>query len=407
MDNKFLFIFLTGFLSLNGMEEGEVSREPESNSESLLLQPSKLKTIAALNISKLILSKKLDWKILSRLPHELVQYIKLFNRANIYFFDPLRFDGSKVIIKPNSKLEALISETKELLNEVIVSGSEHTKTIIPALKELLDFSMKDKEEWYRFIDRDIPERVYAMLKIFLNLILNPSEINLRNLINEYNDICYQKPLENDEKIKDFFYCQAILGIHCDYFYIVKLLLDSDLFSNEDKINLLSFALEGCLHYPISTQMLTLLVGAIEFKEHELEYIVSKSILKAMTFRDSLNKRILLDNIRYFFELIEEFGIEIKDVINQKDPETGDTLLHLAVHLAMPDVVSFLLKIGADPFLTNKTDHLSTEYVKHPVLMSYNYGKFDIRLYENYVSVFEILTREMWSKTITKFINGDK
>ena len=279
--------------------------------------------------------------------------------------------------------------------------------MISALKELLDFSIKDKNEWYRFIDRDIPERVYAMLKIFLNLILNPSEINLKNLINEYNDICYQDPLENDEKIKDFFYCRISLGICSDYVYIVKLSLDSDLFSNDDKINLLSFALEGCLRYPISSQMLKLLVSTIEFKEHELEYIVSKSILKAMTFRDSLNKRILLDNLRCFFELIEEFGIEIKDIINKKDAETGDTLLHLAVHLAMPDVVSFLLEIGADPFLTDKTDHLPTEYVKHPVLMSYIYGKFDIRVHENYVSVFQILTREMWSKTITKFINGDK
>ena len=128
--NKFLFIFLTGFLLLNGMEEGEVSPEPKQNgeariseeqSEPSLIQPHKLKIIAALSISKLILSKKLEWKKLSQLPEELIQDIKLFIRANIYFFDPLRFDGSKVIIKPNSKLEALISETKELLNEVIVS----------------------------------------------------------------------------------------------------------------------------------------------------------------------------------------------------------------------------------------------------------------------------------------------
>ena len=153
--NKTLLIFLTGgFLSLNGMEEGDTLHESEAKEKKAQIdqtkKPLSLKAHSAIKILKLISSGILTWKQIAALPEELARYVVLFRNGDLYFND--------TNMEPESELAKLILETKELLYKLIDTQSPHLDTFILALDEFFfkgGFEDSKKKLWLLTAKRTI------------------------------------------------------------------------------------------------------------------------------------------------------------------------------------------------------------------------------------------------------------
>ena len=386
LNKPFTLILTLGFLSLNGMEEGDTPFESENESnkeeshlvkkrrededlskEQVLeeIKPRSLKIQAAIKAAELIDSGELEWKDLANLPEGLSELIYKFYIANTYFNNSVL---EKAEDKNNETLLNLIAECRALFYELIIADSNSLDTFILALDEFFDFYIEDEFKLFHYIESAYSIELFAMIRIFLNLILNPSCANISELIYDYNisrndNLAAEEVDKNREQfVRDFIYARACIAADKNYICLLKLLLDLNFISRDNMILLFEHTCNGN-----SRQILKLLSKKIKFEKFEFEDLLENRILLK-----SLNDSLSI--VKYLFKLMKKLGINSKDVINwsyslspmmlngvmindQNSYLTDDlvlerTLLDRAAKAGLPNCVNFLLKNGANKGINN-------------------------------------------------------
>lgn len=339
MSQKFFAIFLLfGFFTLHGMQESDISHEPEprvneSKTETKAEQSNlktkiefsgsyKLKTQCALHILGLIKSGKLTWGMLSALPEGLGRFVELFHIADVY----MKYEGK------NLELSKIIEESKALIYELIDSDSDHIETFFAALDDFFDA--------YECMVLPTMESIFQKINVFVEIILGYTQAN-----------------KLDSKIMKNF---ALNAANQDWIYIVKLMLDLNLIDRDYLIELFKLS----WGYHCSAMMLRLLNSKIMITKNEFELMLEGD---SDIFMKSINGH--LDIVEYIVELIEMFELDINKIINKKY-ENGETLLIRASNHGYLDIVELLIAKGAE---VNHADNLGNDALSYAIM---NYSMFD-------------------------------
>ena len=365
---KILLIILTfSFLSLNGMEERDMSYKSEQklvesnifdeskieekDQEELLLNP---KAIIALDILKKINSEKLTWENISELPEGLPRYIVLFHTADVYF------DNSN----EEPELAELITETKMLFYELISKGSEHLETFVAALDdffccmEIVSMNSTISEKRYALTPNTTSRApIFKILKLILSILLDPQ--NKFELIKMFNNELYKGRSDLDI-IEGIYSCCRMDNLAS----ILKLLVNMDLF---ERNNLLDLFAEACFSQT-AVDIVKVLVEKLQLTKIEFE-----DILKKNNKFDFVS--VGVTKLDYILKLVEHFGLDVNKFINKKRSR-GLTMLYSGLQFlalgrcpGILEIVRFLVERGAEVTITDDQGYNLFSYLEYYKKMS--------------------------------------
>ena len=337
--NKLFFPFLVfSFFSLIGMEEGDTlfGSEPkiernntlrevktQEGQSKILINPFSLKTQCVFKILELINAGKLKWGKLAELPEGLDRYVELFHIANTYFKHPN------------------LEPQRALFYELISLGPKDLELFVTALDDLFECLSG------RNLDED-SHHLIPILQIMIDkqyMIMGNQNNNSVGIERRYrkNQV---KLLIEINRLDGFFLTKVM---HKNLICLINLFLELNLVTTKGKGIIFSRAL---INPNYSVELLKLLVERMNLTKKELQWVLADKI----EYVDAPLHNIVIDcieadmsglKVKYLFELIENHGIEVKEIMSKKYPMRGTesklgTLLQIAIVQINIKAVEFFL-----------------------------------------------------------------